>query len=235
MLISWKSNFLFIHIPKNAGTSIRSILNPLSIVPEELIINKIINLPFSISQKYWHIHTHKRFLLLNTSRGIKLGSISCDSLHHAKACDIEKVIGKELFADLFKFCFVRNPWAREVSEFEYIKRDRLHPVRQILSRQNFSFSQYLNWKLETKSNQSPQLQFIADADNNLLVDFIGKVENLDEDCRKIANIVHLDTTKIIQLNSTNYSCSYRDYYDYFSKKIIEELYQDELNLFDYSF
>ena len=235
MLLSFDKKILFIHIPKNAGTSVRTVFGPFSIYPERLLFNKVFHYPFAFSERFLHLHVHKRVLLLNTPAGVKFGVLNSDNVQHAKANDIQRILGKPLFESLFKFCFVRNPWAREVSDYEYVKRTIRHPVSHIINSNNWSFQQYLEWKLERKQEQSPQLRFIADIHNNLLVDFVGKVENIEQHFKKIAEITGINPNKLPKLNSTTYACSYQDYYDSKTKKIVEELYQDELDLFEYSF
>jgi hypothetical protein len=68
--------------------------------------------------------------------------------------------------------------------------------------------------------------------NNEL-DFIGKFENFDNDIKKlheISGIKNLDKIKIKKGNK-----NYQSFYSERNKKIVSELYADDLKKFDYTF
>ncbi len=236
MLISFDRKILFIHIPKNAGTSIRSLFIPLGLEnPNNSNINKLLNLPLHYGQRFFKLHVHKRILYINSPLGIKAGVINSDNLSHAKAIDVQRILGKQLYNSLFKFAFVRNPWAKEVSDYEYIKRTKYHPLYSFIHSQSLSLEQYLEWKIQNGNLKSPQLSFIADSNNNLLMNFIGKVESIDQDLKKLSKLINLELENIPKLNSKQESCSYQEFYNSHSKKLVEKLHNKELELFDYSF
>ncbi|NER05350.1 MAG: sulfotransferase family protein [Okeania sp. SIO3C4] len=234
MLISFDKKFLFIHIPKNAGTSITNVLTPFAFDPGSKKVNNILNFPFDYTQRKLKFHIKKRILLIKSPVGIKLGISNSGSLKHAKAVDLKKILGKNLFDNLFKFAFVRNPWAKEVSNYEYIKRRKDHPLNPLIHFHSLSLEQFLEWKI-SKNYKSPQLNFIADYNDNLLVDFIGKVEDIDRDIKKISKQINIDSEKVPKLNSRKQPYNYQEFYNSHSKKLVEILHEKELKLFDYSF
>ncbi|MEM8779741.1 MAG: sulfotransferase family 2 domain-containing protein [Cyanobacteria bacterium P01_G01_bin.49] len=235
MLISFEKKILFIHIPKNAGTSLKNLLSPFCLFPYHSRMNERLNRPFTYAERHFKLHIHKRILYINSPEGIKIGMINADSLHHAKATDLQRILGNKLFNSLFKFAFVRNPWAKEVSDYEYIKRSKEHPVYPLIHSRSLSFEQYLEWKIQKGNNQSPQLSYIADRNNNLLIDFVGKVENINQDIKKLSKLMNLELEELPKLNSRKQSCGYQELYNSHSKKLVEQLHKNELELFDYSF
>src|SRR5262245_1566241 len=87
--------------------------------------------------------------------------------------------GRRQFESYFKFGFVRNPWDRVVSLYERTEALQL--------RNEMSFEQFVDWiqySSATCVHSSPhryQLDWFVDANGNLLADFIGRFERLDED------------------------------------------------------
>ena len=104
MLLSHKHQFLFVHIAKTGGTSVRDALSRFRWdarygVPQ-FIVNKL-------SQLCGH----------------KLG---CRFPRHSKVIAAKEMLPAEYFAGLYKFAYVRNPWDLQVSSYHHIKRERPH-------------------------------------------------------------------------------------------------------------
>jgi len=117
MLVSLERRFIFIHIPKAAGTSIIHALRP-----------------------YTRASLPRRLL-----DRVGLGSSSLPRLpDHAKALEVRAAI-PEVFATSFKFAVVRNPWAWQVSYFHYIQQNRKHWQHAELA--SLSFAQYVEWRV----------------------------------------------------------------------------------------
>ena len=93
-------------------------------------------------------------------------------------------IGRKQFETYFKFGFVRNPWDRVVSLYERTEALQL--------RNEMTFEQFVDWiqySSATCVHSSPhryQLDWFVDPNGNVLADFIGKFERLDEDWAFVA-------------------------------------------------
>mgnify|MGYP006279717631 CR=1 FL=1 len=83
------------------------------------------------------------------------------------------------------------------------------------------------------SQANPQSDWIYDKNGNLMVDFIGKVENLNEDIDKVFEIIGING-KIPHLNKTKRK-KYKKYYTEETKKIVEGLYKKDIENFGYTF
>jgi len=229
-MISHTHKFIFIHIPKVAGTSLKRILT----VPE--VANKAgqVFSPFEFDEKKFdppppHLRPHDY---------LKYGYIS-----------------KDLFDTYFKFSFVRNPWSRIVSEYQY-----RHSYK-------YSFKDFLFKKFPRPSwsdsycHVIPQYDFLYDNNGNLIVDFVGKYENLKEDFSYICNNLGIEyknlphekkSSIILKRNEINYMelCrfvryfyrinkntfrNYKDYYDDESIEHVARLYEKDVETFGYKF
>lgn len=232
-MISHKHKCLFIHIPKTAGQSIEHFfLNDLGLTWEN------------------------RFPLMLTSNNIR--EIGPPRLSHLIASDYTKhhYLSTELFSSYFKFTFVRNPWTRVLSFYKYGGYNKF-----------ISFEDYIIQYLEGIFNKKywfmmPQKNFIYDK-NKLLVDFVGKFENLQDDFDKIAKILGFNDSKLPYINNSkedklrkikwaieenpsilikslfskteDKKMDYMNLYNNKTRKIVEKLYKEDIELFNYQF
>ena len=162
MLLSRRYQFLFVHIAKTGGTSVRNAL-------QRYRWRDPYYLPQWIASKLSGATGH--------SLGIKLP-------RHCKAITAQEMLPREVYQGLFKFAFVRNPWDLQVSSYHHIKRERPH-----LLKDNESFSAFLQrkldplreWQYHIDTSITPQLDYLVDLRGNQIVDFVGRYESLQAD------------------------------------------------------
>jgi hypothetical protein len=146
------------------------------------------------------------------------------------------------FDTRFKFCFVRNPWERCLSWYNY------HSKLKDLKEYECTFEEWVlrgckhHWGRQNGTrykaqNISPleQHQFIYDNSGNLLVDFIGRVETFDADILEICSIVNVKVDRIQHRNSTHKSSDWKKIYTEKMKNKVSELFQKDIALFNYEF
>ena len=154
----------------------------------------------------------------------------------------------------FKFAFVRNPFERQVSLWEYAKKVVIHYLEHtdedvILSDANFrdkmqilKYENFQNWVIKSKDtfDQCPlasswvlQSRYIYKADKKL-VDFIGKTENLQEDFNIVCDKIGIPQQELPYKNASNHK-HYTEYYDDETRQIIENHYAKDLEHFGYEF
>ena len=170
----------------------------------------------------------------------KLWGIEKDGtvLQHLTASDIMKRFNIKIFNNYFKFSFVRNPFSKCVSEYKW---DRIvcKPM-DFKSWVKFELSNLIN-NSRSKSiherrrmHNTPQHDFIYDTDDQLLVDFVGKFENLQKDfdtaCGKIG-IPQQQLPHALKSKTKHYT----EYYDDETREIVAELYAKDIELFEYKF
>lgn len=160
---------------------------------------------------------------------------------HVKARDYVK-FDKNKFENYFSFGFVRNPYDRMVSAYHYSKNDSpdscdiewgklnigdLEFEKFVLKLQDEKFKQ----KILTKNHFSPQHEYLCDENMNVLVDFVGRFEQLNSDFKKILNILKRKDS-LVHVNKSKHR-DYKDYYNYETYKIIREIYKNDFEIFDY--
>jgi hypothetical protein len=205
MLISQRHGFLFVHIPKTAGTSITSALRPLASNKLKCEYNRLarrVGLAFRDAQPY---------------------------KPHSTAAQLREKLGAARFDACFSFAFVRNPWDWLVSEYTYILRKRRHQHHATLVRLG-DFDRYLNWRCARPTFQYP---FVLADDGRQLVSFIGRYERLEADFREIARRIGVDA-QLPMLNVSNLR-PYPTYYTSPGVRLVARTYREDIERFGYAF
>jgi len=81
---------------------------------------------------------------------------------------------------------------------------------------------------------NPQLDWISDAEGRIVVDFVGRFENLQGDCQRVCDIIGIECT-LPHFNKTKRSRNYREYYSSRTKRIVRETYGRDIEAFGYEF
>lgn len=134
----------------------------------------------------------------------------------------------KVWNNYFKFAFVRNPWDRMVSCWKNRAKSYNDFDRFLADYPYPSHNHNLIW------HTLPQLTHIRDLDGKLMVDFIGRFENLDDDLRSICNKININYTPLPHHNKSTHK-HYREYYNSTSQKIVADIYKEEIEMFNYQF
>lgn len=217
MLLSLKYNFLFVHIAKTGGTSVRDALRPLryrdSSYPLQWLCSRLSGM------------TSHRL-------GIKFP-------RHAKIIAAREMLPQEFFERLFKFAFVRNPWDLQVSSFHHIRRERPHLMAHIET-----FDQFLRWKLDPARpyqfhvDTSIELQsdYVVDLHGQLLVDFLGHYETLQEDFAEACRRIGIAPRALPHRRQANdRGQDYRSYYSDDLAALVAQHFEPDIRRFGYRF
>ena len=205
MLRSKKYKFIFIHIPKSAGSSIYFALKPFS----DPFALKFISSP-----------------LKKIGKPINLGPEPLDA--HSTAQEIQSILGLD-FENYFKFVFIRNPWERVCSDYYYIRKNNSHPAH-LKTVNTKDLNEFISKGIYVLR---PQCDFIFDDSNNQLVDFIGRYENLEEDFNHILEKLKINV-QLKRINS-NYYRNYKEILNKESIELIYERYKKDISIFKYNF
>ena len=172
---------------------------------------------------------------------------------HLPARELKKIFderGWDWF-DYRRFCLVRNPYDRIVSEYHYryvANREELlkrrSPIRRTLLKikdrvKRTTFREFvlsLPSNKERKAATSPISDFVCDYDGQCLVDDILMYEKLNEQVPVYLKELGIDVSPqdIPYLNTSDRG-SYREYYNKETKQVIDELFAYDIEQFGYQF
>ena len=210
MILSHEKKFIFIHVYKVAGTSVRKALEKYDNTSTADFPWKN-NLMFKLSDRFSLFSQYSRT--------------------HIKARQLKKLLPGKIYNEYFKFSFVRNPWDWQVSLYHYMMQNKMHPQHKLITAMK-SFDEYIDWVVEKE--HSLQKDFLYDKDGNIIVDYVGKFENLQEDFKEICLRLEIEP---IQLPFTNKSehVHYREYYSKESRDKIYDVFKEDIDHFHYDF
>ena len=201
---------VFVHIPKTGGQSVEKTLYPKMKAPTET--NYDIFTGWDDKNKIW--------------------------MQHATMQQINELYKHDV-TNYFKFAFVRNPYARAVSDYFWMQSE---------IKKNDSFLNYLQEagefkrRLTIKRNNKwrgdhviPQFDFLFDKSENKLVDFIGRLENFQTDFDKVCDYLKIPRKKLSRQLVAKKRKHYTEYYDDETKQIVAEKYAKDIEYFGYKF
>ncbi len=189
---------LYIHIPKTGGTSIKEVLKNTNLITENSEVIKR------------HPLFHKNHLPVMNFK-------------MSNAERFRGILGTERWAAAWKVAFVRNPWDRYVSNWKWLTRkEKLYPRKGWQARGwkgsdgQVSFDNFvkqiaqcyieidrLHGYQHDKWHIRNQVDHIVDDQNNIMVDYVARYENIDEEFSLICKKAGLNLT-LPHLNHTGH-------------------------------
>ncbi len=154
-MVGWKPTpFIFVHIPKCAGTSMERVL-----IPCVTGFVDFSEMPDAERTRHW----------LPSTRTLQHSMIGDYGRHFP-------------LASYFKFTFVRNPWDRAISQIGYLLRTQAVPEFGRLSLKD-AIHWYCHARTQARMHDlaACQVDYLLNADGNVDFDFIGRFESLDAD------------------------------------------------------
>jgi hypothetical protein len=200
-VVSKSNRFFFIHIPKNAGGSVR----------QALIRNAGGKKPRGVYQ-----HTPA-----------------------VTVCDLNR----SQWNSFLTFSFIRNPWERMWSIYKF-NLERKGKGHEDVGK---SFDEFLmrkkrthNWAKtfpnpNTPIQRRPQTDWLLDENGEMIVDFIGRFENLHDDFKRICSMVGIKPPRLTRTHKTSHSVPYTKAYSKEGIEFVEEHFRTDIEMFEYAF
>jgi len=230
-MISTTHKTIFVHIPKVAGQSI-----------ETMFLNDL--------KLNWGERSE---LLLRKKKRFEKGPFRLAHLKAHEYVDLNYIDNKT-FNSYFKFSFVRNPFSRAYSYYKYLGYSKI-------CNYNYFLENVLSKKIKNKHFFfTPQIDYLYDTNGNLLVDFVGKFERLNEDIKIVIKKSNLKTQSLPFVNKSKKETKrgvskliknplilanlktdntvfkdYREAYNNEAIALVQNLYKEDLEKFEYEF
>ncbi len=190
MIVNHTHKFIFVHVPKTAGSSVTSFLSELSCYCDQEVGGT--NLGEAAQSEYI-----RRFGLSK----------------HANAEEIRRVTGDAVWTRYFKFGFVRNPYERAYSAYKFMLQmcERAHPayarIAEFPTFEAFLTSEYFQTPGPDRILNAQRTWFQgSEVQDNLAVDYVGYVDDLDASMRtilaRIRTNVCLDPKGLLNINES---------------------------------
>lgn len=210
-LISKKKKFIFIHIPRTAGTSIEETF----LEDSNLIYrNKFLHFLFDN-----YIHESAFFSFFSS---------------HTTALNVSEK--SKNYDAYFSFAISRNPYSWLVSVYHYTL-NRFKNNENYFSdlfpyiKQSKNFREFAIIIAKNQTVKSFQKRFVVDENGKQIVEYIGKFEDLENEIEKIKRKVNVHKS-LVHKNKSDHE-SFENYYDDELKDIIYEAFIDDFLFFNY--
>ena len=205
MLISESKRFIFVHVQKTAGSSLRDLLSPHALKPDHGRLNRVLS-DLGL-QRDWR----RRFFRT-----------------HANLRTAEARLPPEIYRDFRKVGFVRNPWERLLSWYGYVQNTPGHAD----CRAGEPFEDFAR-RFIAKTRRS-QWWMIRDASGAMGLDFVGRFENLQDDTAEMCRLLDIPLTAIPH-RKRQISKDYRSAYSEQLAEQVGKAWQAEVDHFGYRF
>jgi hypothetical protein len=218
MLVSLSKKFVFIHIYKTGGSSVKEALQGYCYHPQSNLINRSCNkvirtVSGNKPKKYFDIK----------------GLYPLLSRSHRKASDIEAMKPK-IFNKFYTFAFVRNPWDWQVSLYYFMLENPGYFQDEFI-KEIANFKDYIKWRVHNEVRY--QSDFLYNQDGELAVDYVGRLETIEEDFNFLCNKLSLNAS-LPHINRSQHK-KYLELYDEESKELVDNAFQKDIKLLGYSF
>lgn len=231
------------YLDKNTTPGIRKLLFKLKFRNEwnwlrDVLRSRNSNYNFESFRKTGSIFIH-----IPKSAGISISK----SIYNNLGCGHLPLRYYGLFFDIdlknyFKFTFVRNPFDRLFSAFNFLNKGGLNNRDKYLFNKYFrNCKDFRDFVLHGINNNNiykiihliPQYEFISDVNGNILTDFIGRFENLRHDFEIITNKLNIEANLLNENITNKKNESFLENYDDQMYSKVYDLYIKDFQLFDY--
>jgi hypothetical protein len=200
VILSHEKRFLFAAFNKTASTSMEEALSPYRSGPAQR----------ELQVRYEKLHPNAAVF------------------KHARPLHLKQLLGDHIWESYLTFTFVRNPWSRLASLYQY---HRKQPYRWPLAQK--SFAEWLRAG-GTGSARRTMSKFVSDDDGRLIVRFVGRYENLEADFARACEEAGLPRLDLPHRNRST-AGGYRCLYDDETRQIVARLAHSDIEMFGYEF
>lgn len=148
---------------------------------------------------------------------------------HTRLDQVEDVIPHNELANSFKFCVVRNPYARLVSFYHHILAHSEHPWHRKVS----DYDSFKDLALNLADVQEPtQTSYITLKNGEVGIDYIARLESITKDFARICD--QLGVNESLPHKNSHKHNDWREYYDDQTRKAVLNYYSEDFDTFAYT-
>lgn len=229
-------NTLFIHIPKNAGRSIETALLPRGVASSSGRRSRL-NRAAHLMQSLTGNPTAPAFLV-----GTRDVSLSAQHLTLAEIRLLGLLAGETLDA-MFKFCIVRNPFARAISSILHFRRRLAHlyhldavPTPAQVERALEIWCELEPDDHNLRAHRRPQADFVFDRETPNAMDMVLRHERLSADFVTLRRRIGATGATLPWIGKSRLAHDgYAALYTHRARRIVTRAYGADLDLFGYGF
>jgi len=233
---------LYLHVPKTGGTSITKVLSEHK--------NNVITEQHPVYKKNPKYHNKYNYVI---------------NFKFSRAQHFREVLGDSAYEKLWKVAIVRNPWDRYVSNWKWLtRRESTYPRKGWKARGwqgedgdvSFeSFVKQMTWCYEEqkslhgyqhdKWHLRNQIEHLTDSNGNVIIDHVGRFENLQQEFDLICQKSDLDL-RLPHLNRVGHYSGEKEehkptkthYSVYYTQELIDivaDRCKEDINAFNYTY
>jgi hypothetical protein len=215
LILSVDKRFIFIHVPKAAGTSIHGAL--------------------SLHDVFLPVRNGPAAQRAHLAEKAGLPRAAADLHVHSSARAFIAALGRETYDSYFSFSFVRNPWDVAVSWFHYrLINPQVAGHKEAVAAG--TFDAYVKTCLRgpiVAQLVGVQHPFVLDGNGVLAVNFIGRFETLESDFAAVKARAGIATLELDHFNQS-YHPAWPALYNRETFGIVAGLIKRDAELFGYS-
>ena len=94
------------------------------------------------------------------------------------------------------------------------------------------FEEYLDWRISEDLHL--QKEFVTGDEGEILLHYIGRFEHLQDDFNEVCDRIGIPRKELPHVNQSKHR-DYRNYYNKRTRKMVEDAFAQDIELFGYTF
>lgn len=177
------------------------------------------------------------FVHINKTAGSSIEEALGLPFQHRTAQELRDLVGERRWKRCFTFAFVRNPWDKVASHYHF----RVQTNQTGLGDAPLDFNEWVIRAYDERDPRyydqpkmfMPQVDWISDASGQVMVDFVGRFERLEEDFEQICRRIGADG-ELPHVKSSDRP-HYREVYSERASDVVWDRFASDIERFGYEY